>query len=132
MKTMDPKAAADHIRDKIDPYHFTKQPPETHHALAYITQVVEHLGLPVNGANLAHVAQHLTAEGIKQHMIYDYPKWVRIRPLGDGHIDDLLIALGSHRVHATRDRKISFLAQSKREQEAFFAEHGERWEEIED
>lgn len=74
MTIMDPKAAADAIRDALVKEPAPAPTAESRHALSFLQQVCDHLGLERNEGNAAHVAHLMAKAGIEQHRPDEYPK----------------------------------------------------------
>jgi hypothetical protein len=126
MVKLDPKAAAAAIASSIDHDHASKEPAGGHHSLAYITEVTQTLGMQPNSANLAYVAQVLTARGVAQHLTMEYPKWVHVKARLDDHTK-LLAATGHNRVNFVADDTASLLFDHEDDESEFFDKHGDRW-----
>ena len=74
MTIMDPKAAAEAIRDawKKDPP--APPSPEGRHEMTFLEKVCEHLGVDPSPDHTAHVAHLMAKAGIEQHQADEYPK----------------------------------------------------------
>lgn len=125
---MDAKAAAEAIKDHVDPDHAEKQPSENHHALAFISEVADHLGMEANVANITHIAQVLTRHGIDQYNADEFPKWADVEAVNHHDLDYLHTTVGSGRVHVDRhNKKVSVMFDGPDEMDHFKTEHGHIW-----
>lgn len=74
MTAMDPKAAAEAIRDALKHEPAPEPTAEGRHQLSFLQQVCDHLGLEKTESNAAHVAHLMAKAGIEQHKPDEYPK----------------------------------------------------------
>lgn len=70
---MDPEAAANKIRDRVDRDIVSKVAPDDQHRLAFIEQVCRHLGMEPRLPAIMHVREVLEREGVMQ-LPPQYPK----------------------------------------------------------
>src|SRR5574337_2227599 len=84
MINLDPKAAADRIRDLL-----AKEPtpiqPQDRHQLSFLEKVCEHLGIEATPLNVAHVAHLMNKAGVDQHQPDEYLKMLT-RKDADGYV----------------------------------------------
>jgi len=73
MTIMDPKAAAEAIKDAWESNPAAPEPGERHR-LTFLEEVCEHLGVEASTINVSHVAHLMAKAGIEHHQPEEYPK----------------------------------------------------------
>lgn len=74
MTIMDPKGAAEAIREALKKEPMPEPKAEDRHEMTFLEKVCEHLGVDPTPERTAHVAHLMAKLGIEQHQADEYPK----------------------------------------------------------